>query len=79
MKTKEKTTSLNVKGAKFARLRICFLVFQLRVGKKLLSFGFLSVGFMCWQKPNVQFVRLAFFSLAGNVFVYGWLRWRELS
>jgi len=24
------------------------------------SFGFLSVGFVCWQKPNVPFVRWVF-------------------
>jgi len=36
------------------------------VGKKLL-FWFFVVGFKRWQKPNVQFVRLAFFQLAGNL------------
>jgi hypothetical protein len=45
------------------------MFFFLSVGKKLL-FWFFSVGYERWQKPNVQFVRLAFFSLAGNVVVY---------
>jgi len=34
---------------------------HLRAVAKNCSFGFLRFGLGCWQKSNVQFVRLAFF------------------
>ncbi|MGY0408186.1 MAG: hypothetical protein ACWIPJ_07520 [Polaribacter sp.] len=40
-------------------------------------FWFFSVGFVCWQKPNVLDHAVDFSVMVGNAFVYGLLR--ELS